>query len=403
MTKSKRKIAIISSSFPPYGTGGVTTSHFNLYRMLKKKYSNIRVFTFYDLGKNKTFTNNIVRFGSPKIYMDFVQLLSRISFGITDPGKDAFETSSIFQVIPAILKMNKALSRYNPDFVIIPDHTAPALFFKKPIGSKMILISHHNPRRFSDKKLFPNRSIKDINIAVRLENIALRKIDYVICPSNYMKSEFIKTYKYNKSISVIHNVLDESIIQGIKPFDLHKRMGLNKNSKIIYVPSAGNVYKGSLLLPEIIEKILSNTKEKIGFYLSGDISEEKLERIKKISKNVRIFAPGKVDYLTNISFVKGCDFAISPTLIENFSMAILEASFCGLPTVSFITGGVPEIIKDGENGFLVKCPNISFFAKKTKLLLDDGKLSKMKKSATEVYKKKFHSTIIIKDFQSLLK
>jgi len=87
MKKNKKKIAIISSSFPPYGIGGVTTSHFNLYQALKKKYSNIKVLTFCDLGKSKKSTSNIVRFGSPKIYMDFIHLLSRVFFGITSSGR----------------------------------------------------------------------------------------------------------------------------------------------------------------------------------------------------------------------------------------------------------------------------------------------------------------------------
>lgn len=403
MTKSKKKITIISSSFPPYGTGGVTTSHFNLYQALKKKYSNIKVFTFRDLSKSKKSTNNIVRFGSPKIYIDFIHLLSRVFFGITDPKKDAFEVKSIFQAVPAILKMNKALNKYNPDIIITPDHAAPALFLKKPSESKLFLISHHNPKRFDNKKLFPNRSSKDINMAIGLENISLKKVDHVICPSNYMKKEFVNTYKYHKSISVAYNMLDESTIRETKSFDLHKEMGLNKKSKIIYVPSAGNVYKGSLLLPKIIKGISSGLKENVGFYFSGDISAEELKKNKKISGKIKIFAPGNVDYLTNISFVKGCDFTISPTLIENFSMAILEASFCGLPVISFYTGGVPEIIENNKNGFLVKSTDIDSLIKKVKILLKEDELNQIKKTTIKTYNKNFKSSITIKKFQNLLK
>lgn len=403
MIKSKKKIAIISPSFPPSGTGGVTTSHFNLHQILKKKYLNVRTFTLYDISKNKKSTDGVVRFGPPKIYMEFIYLLSRIFFGIIDPRKHAFEVRDILQAIPSVLKLNKFLDKYNPDIIVAPDHGSPVLFLKKPSKSKLFLISHHNPKRFDNKKLFLNHSTKDINMAIYLENITLKKVDHVICPSKYMKNEFVNTYKFNKSISVVHNMLNESLVSKIKSTDLHKKMGLNKRSRVIYIPSAESIYKGSLLLPKIIKKISSSVKEEVGFYLSGDISKEQLLKIKKATNNIAIFAPGKVNYSTNMSFVKGCDFAISPTLIESFGMAILEASFCGLPVVSFSVGGVPEIIKDGENGFLVKLLDINSLVEKAKLLFDGKKLYQMKKNTIKIYNDKFHSKFILTNFEKLLK
>ena len=49
----------------------------------------------------------------------------------------------------------------------------------------------------------------------------------------------------------------------------------------------------------------------------------------------------------------GCDIFLLPTYAEGLPNALLEAMSFGLPVITTPVGAIPEVIKDGENGFLI--------------------------------------------------
>lgn len=47
------------------------------------------------------------------------------------------------------------------------------------------------------------------------------------------------------------------------------------------------------------------------------------------------------------------DIYVTPSQMETFGMTAAEAGACGLPVICFATGGLPEIVRHGETGWLV--------------------------------------------------
>lgn len=48
------------------------------------------------------------------------------------------------------------------------------------------------------------------------------------------------------------------------------------------------------------------------------------------------------------------DLMVHPARMEGLGVALLQAAACGLPIVAGRAGGIPEIVRDGQNGYLVE-------------------------------------------------
>jgi glycosyltransferase involved in cell wall biosynthesis len=105
-------------------------------------------------------------------------------------------------------------------------------------------------------------------------------------------------------------------------------------------------------MPKIIKGV---PDAKLVFVGSGGMREE-LERVCKkmgVEKCVR-FAGFVGDVFKKALFYRAADVFVLPSAgPEIFGIVNLEAMACGVPIVASKIGGVPDIVKDGENGLLV--------------------------------------------------
>lgn len=399
--ESSKRIAIVAASAPPLSAGGIASAHFNLFKALKSAGYPVKLFTFFDNDvPASTPGASIQRFGGAQWLINLIYWIVRSVFEVISGNKNAYETAVIVRSMIGAFRATAAIERFTPDVVVLSDHGAPGLFIKRRPGRKIVLISHHNPMRFVKPPLLEKASKIDANIAVFLENLVLRHVDVVICPSQYMRLWFKSTYEFNGKVYILPNMIDSTQNDRVKVVELRKKLGLNKNAPLVYMPSAASKIKGGDFLARIVTE-LSTTENKIGFYIPGYVEPQYRTDMSELSKNTNIYAPGQLSYNQHIAMVKACTFAISPAVMENFSMAIFEAVYNGVPTVAFHAGGNADIIENGENGFLSPDFDLAAMIVAARRLARLKNITEFKSNTKQYTRRRFNSEQLLSKYLKL--
>ena len=87
-------------------------------------------------------------------------------------------------------------------------------------------------------------------------------------------------------------------------------------------------------------------------------SERSLRRMIENSKLTNVELTG---FTENIEEVWSRHHAlILPSRAEGMPLVVVEAMLCGRPAIATSVGGIPELVRDGVNGFLIKAPTVEF-------------------------------------------
>ena len=71
------------------------------------------------------------------------------------------------------------------------------------------------------------------------------------------------------------------------------------------------------------------------------------------------------------TLLAGADLFLLPSEQESFGLAALEAMACGVPVIATTAGGLPEVVVDGECGFLLPVGDVAGMAARAAALLQD--------------------------------
>ena len=135
-----------------------------------------------------------------------------------------------------------------------------------------------------------------------------------------------------------------------------KKKKINRKDKKIILSFIGKNFQGKggrdlLKAYEILTKKYKNLELKF----KGDIPNKYLPLAKKLKGLKIINEYFSRDKLFDEMYLSS-DIFVLPTHQDNYGVVFLEAMSAGLPLVGTTSFTVPELIEDGENGFLIKTP-----------------------------------------------
>ena len=218
--------------------------------------------------------------------------------------------------------------------------------------------------------------------------------------SESLRLETLELIKPKKDLMTIYNFIDENKYRPLDPGTLRIDLGIKPEEKVIIHISNFRKIKR---IPDIIhsfKEIMTETDVKL--ILVGDgperIDMEKL--VMELGLQGNVIFTGKRDDLPELLAISDLMFHLSEK--EAFGLVLLEALACGVPSIATDTGGIPEVINDGINGFIVKVGDRHAAVEKALMLLKDRELhATFRKNGLATASDKFHSSTIVDQYENL--
>ncbi|MGQ1889435.1 glycosyltransferase family 4 protein [Thermophagus sp. OGC60D27] len=185
-------------------------------------------------------------------------------------------------------------------------------------------------------------------------------ITFVGC-SNWIKkmaehSSLAKTIQ--RPIYQIFNPIDISLFSPKKKEKIRQQLGLPLNKKLILFGAANisDPRKGTNLLLKALQNMASiqpDLKQKVELIAFGKNTNDFQHKLNFYLHNIGIVNSQK----KMASLYQAADAFVLPSLQDNLPNTVVESLSCGTPVVAFKIGGVPEMIRHKENGFLAASGN----------------------------------------------
>lgn len=190
-----------------------------------------------------------------------------------------------------------------------------------------------------------------------LHQLAVRRADVITSVSHFTANLAKQDLGIEKPIQVIYNGVDEQC------FTPGKRVA-DKEIRVLF---SGNLTqrKGVHWLLPIIQRL----DERIVIYYTSGLRETSA-----LVAHPRLRPLGRIPHEKMPDVYREMDILLFPTVREGFGLAAVEAMACGLPVVATNGSALPEVVTDGQGGFLCPLGDVEAFANAVQALADDASL-----------------------------
>ena len=233
-----------------------------------------------------------------------------------------------------------------------------------------------------------------------LIRFGIESSDVVTAVSGSLVNQTYELIQPKKEIETVYNFIDDRIYNKKDASHLKKQYGILEDEKVVIHVSNFRkvkrvqdiVYSFQLIQKEINAKLLLVGDGPEMTYISNLVSE--------LSLTDKVLFLGKQENLEELYSLSDLMLLLSEK--ESFGLVLLEAMACGVPCIGTNTGGIPEVIYEGETGYLCEVGDIKSIANRAiELLSNDLLHQNMSENAIVTAKHAFHSEKIVTQYESI--
>jgi len=211
--------------------------------------------------------------------------------------------------------------------------------------------------------------------------------DAVTAVSESLRRTTVEQLGIHNEIDVVPNFIDPTRFEQARSGPGARRWGKPGERLLLHISNFRPV-KRVLDVIGTFERVLRKVPSRL--ILVGDGPDR--GKVEQYCREHRIC--GSITFIGSLPLIEevlvGADVFLLPSESESFGLAALEAMSCEVPVVTTLAGGLPEVVVDGETGFLCPVGDVDgMAAAAVRLLTDEGLRRRMgdagRRRAVEVF------------------
>lgn len=234
----------------------------------------------------------------------------------------------------------------------------------------------------------------------RMISYGIENSDAVTAVSQALVDQTEKRLNVKKEIEVIYNFVNEQEYQKKDRDFLKEHYHIEQDEKVIIHISNFRKVKRIENVIDTFARINSVIRSKLIFAGDGPELQTAMEQVKQLQLQDQVIFLGKQKNISELLSISDLKLLMSEQ--ESFGLVLLEAMACEVATIGTNVGGIPEVIEDGETGYIVDVGDTKRASELAlQMLTDETKLETFSKQARRRMEMYFSSEAIISQYIQL--
>ncbi len=193
---------------------------------------------------------------------------------------------------------------------------------------------------------------------------ALRRVAHLVCPSGYLAALAVSWGVPRERVTVLPNAAPA--LPSLPERD-EAREAFGVDGPLLAF--AGRITKQKAL--EVALDALGRL-DGVTLAIAGDGPDlpDLRRKVAELGLDARVRFLGPLDRERVLTLFRAADASLLTSSWENFPHTVVEALAVGTPVIATAVGGVPELVRDGENGLLVPAGDSNALAAAIRRLID---------------------------------
>jgi L-malate glycosyltransferase len=289
--------------------------------------------------------------------------------------------------LSAAWRLSRLIKQLRPDIVHAHD----------PHGVAMAALALSMSTQLAKPPLIAQRRVDFRIRGNSLSRWKYRQVDCFICSSDAIRELLVQEGVPSQRVVTVHEGIDLDRVAHAPPINLHQELWLPHHAPVVGNIAALVPHKGQKHLIEAAALVVQKEPD-TRFVIAGEGElRESLERqIREHRLEKHVFLTGfRPDVL---SILKAFDIFVMSSVAEGLGTSLLDAMAAAKPIVGTRAGGIPEVIVEGETGFLVEPRDHQAMADAiVRLLEDEGLRRRMGDAGLARARAQFSAERMVKD------